>query len=418
MKLRELLKYLAPIITALSITPELMATNGLKPIGVSAGSRALGGTGIANFTNGYDALYKNPALLSSPLNKWDRSLTGAMILATFDGKARPTYGNDQSYRSPESPSEGFFPGALGLTLKYDEDISLAAGFYGGGGGADFGDDEGVLGAKSSTQAFSLVQGGSYKVSDKTAIGAAIHASAVQAEASSLNFSTKEREYTKGKAIIPGFAFGVAHYMRDDLVLGFNYASAQTARLKEARDFEPDGELDNVEFTAIPTELALGISWVTGRFTLTSDVKYLQWSKARFLKTLGWKDQQVAALGVQFKEGKHALRIGYNAATSPVKNVEGESGYDLVNFQGHDVYSLVVSAISGLSGIGLTTEHYTLGTAHQLSDTLTLATGLVHFKEATSSRTGEQKFRARAPKPYGWRYKLSATTLNLELSAAI
>ena len=74
---------------ALSAT-SAFATNGDNLIGFSAKSRAMGGTGIANF-NGADAALTNPALLAKTKTKNSFSFAGTVF--NSDVKVESTAGN-------------------------------------------------------------------------------------------------------------------------------------------------------------------------------------------------------------------------------------------------------------------------------------------------------------------------------------
>ena len=408
------------------ITGQASAMIGLRPIGVTAASRAMAGTGVASWYNGYDAVYKNPALLAiSPRQSGQTDVSFGMMAGRFTSRARSNYDPVSDWQYPEGSGDAVFPSGIGGSHRWSGDFAFGVGFYGGGGGADYGDNEVVQGARSLTVAFSLIPAMAMRLGENWAAGIALNASQVTTEASSLHWISGIREETGGETMSYGYQLGLAGQLRPDLRIGFYLQPPMTSSIPEARDFY-ESELrlrgerrDTVMFTALPLEVAAGADWqLSAALRLVSEVRFLQWSEAEFLKQIGWDDQVAVSLAGEYMWGDHGLRLGYIYCNEASDNVKGtaEDGLVNINFQGHPLPQVALAAIASLSGIGVTKEHYTMGTTHVLSETLRLDTGLVYMAPGRITRNGStQTADPQAPDLYGWSSEFTATTLSAELT---
>lgn len=400
------------------------ALNGLRPIAPSAVSRAMGGTGLALYSSSFDAVYKNPALLTKQATDSGVSdLTLGMAIGDFRTRAK---GNSGRYKSdwvyPNGDTTGVFPSGFGLGYKASNDINLGFGFYGGGGGADYSGQDPVLGAKSNVIAFSGVAGAGFPITPQLSVGLSLWATTVSVEATSENFSGKgPRNETGGKAAVYGLSAGASYKASSTLTLGAYIQPPQTAVIKDGRDYfmeerRAPGDRDNVLFTASPFEAALGLAYQASPKILTSvDARFLRWSEAQFLKELGWEDQAVIAMGLAYNlDQDNLIRVGYNYGNRPAPDVKMEEGQDLIAFQGHPLPKLAASAISSIAAFGLTQHHYTLGSSHKINSNLLLDTSVTHMAKESITRNGTSFRRSGPPDLYGWTGEFQATIVQLEM----
>lgn len=405
------------ILTAWAASTPALGLNGLRPIGVSAESNSMGGTGVAQFYNYYDALYKNPALMSfAPLQKGESQGVFGMTYGSFKPKVKATYGEDQEYKKPINKTSALFPSAMGAGHKWSDTRSFAVGVYGGGGGADYGPEaDSIFRAKSKTTSYTLTVGVSEQrpaLVEGLSFGGNISVSRVETRADNLSSISDTMVSTGGRATVLGSLFGAA-YRRDRLVVGAALQPAQTAFLADARDIDNDGEKDNLLFTAIPNEAALGISWTEPFWMVTADYRYLQWSTAEFLKSVGWQDQHVLGFGVEVG-GAHRGRVGLNISNSAVVDRAGTDGFSTTLVSERPLIRLAGDAFAATSGLGVTKVHYTAGTTHQLSPQLKLNSGLIVMEPAYLERSGFYE-RPTGQKLYGWKSQFSASTLQFDLT---
>ena len=75
---------------------------------------------------------------------------------------------------------------------------------------------------------------------------------------------------------------------------------------------PDG--DHLEQ---PAEMGVGMAYTSGQHTVAFDYKKIMWSDAKGYASFGWEDQDVYAVGYEYRQDNWALRAGYNHASSAV-----------------------------------------------------------------------------------------------------
>lgn len=389
------------------------ALNGLRPIGTSSASRSLGGTGVGAYLNDLESLSKNPALLGygfQPQAK--KSVHWGLTYGSFQPKVRATYGEDQEFKRPVNKTKNVFPHGIGLGYHFSPEFSYALGIFGGGGGADYGEAATVYKARSRTRAFTFAQGVSWSMSEKTKLGVNLSISRVETQASNESVISQKRVETGGTDHTPGVLLGVSHKLKD-FKLGLALQSKQTALLREARDIDQNGVLDDVYFTAVPFGASVGMAWGNSRYEIYGDYNFLQWSKAEFLESTGWRDQHVLAIGAEYKMPQHKFRIGYNKSNKAVYDQRNNDGFGLVDVSNKKMIRLAGDAFASTSGLGITTDHFTLGSAHQINTQLSIETAMVRMREATLKRSGSYG----APggrKQYGWETKFKADTYQVEM----
>ena len=391
-----------------------LALNGLRPIGVSAESNAMGGTGVSSFYNYYDALYKNPSLMATAPGRIGQSqAVFGMTYGQFLPKVKATYGEDQAYKKPITGTAAAFPSSIGYGQRIYDRLSMAVGVYGGGGGADYGPEaDSVYRARSRTFTFSLTTGVSWAFTPDTSVGINGTWSSVETRASNLSVTKGTMTEIGGKSQTVGTLVGIRHQI-DRLTLGAIFQPKQTAFINDARDIDEDGVRDNLLFTAVPTEYAVGANWTDDNWMATADVRMLEWGEAEFLKSVGWKNQNVLALGWEYG-GSQRIRLGYNVSTSAVSNRKGTNGFATVQTSQKPLINLASDAFATTSALGVTNQHYTIGSTHRITEALKINTAYVYFEPGSLERSGSYKVDTGI-KIYGWRSVFGGSTLSADLT---
>jgi len=101
----------------------------------------------------------------------------------------------------------------------------------------------------------------------------------------------------------------------------------------------------------PAEYALGVDWTQGDISVTFDWRNIRWGSARGYETFGWENQNVYAIGAEYRMDDLALRAGFNYGANPIKKAEDDPRLALLN-QG------MFPAV--------TQRHYTLGAGYQFT----------------------------------------------------
>lgn len=391
-----------------------LSLNGLRPIGVSAESNAMGGTGVSSFYNYYDALYKNPALMAhAPGVTGQAQAVFGVSYGQFLPRVKATYGDDQEFKKPISSTAAAFPSSIGYGQRIYDRLSMAVGLYGGGGGADYGEKaDSVYRAKSRTMSYSIFSGLSWALTPDTSIGINGSFSVVDTRASNLSVVKGTMTEIGGRGQTVGTLIGIQH-RRDALTFGAIYQPRQTAFIADARDIDEDGVRDNLLFSAVPTEYAVGVTWTDERWALTGDYRFLEWSEAEFLKSVGWQDQQVIAVGYEYG-GRNRIRLGFNASNSAVSDKLGSDGFATTTVSQKPLINLAGDAFATTSGLGVTNMHYTVGSTHRVTEALKVNTSYVYFVPGSLERSGSYNVPTGV-KTYGWRSEFGGSILSADLT---
>ena len=117
----------------------------------------------------------------------------------------------------------------------------------------------------------------------------------------------------------------------------------------------------------PAEYGLGVDWTEGDISVTADWKNIRWGNARGYQDFGWENQNVYALGAEYRMDDLALRAGYNYAKNPIKNntdTGSVSGYP--TSQGGNSHGDTMNAFNHVMFPAITERHYTIGAGYQFT----------------------------------------------------
>ncbi len=350
----------------LLISNSAFATNGDVLIGFGAKSRAMGGTGVATHLGAENAL-KNPAMAYIEEGS---EFTFATTLFMPDVETE----NVTTGRGPQSSAANeFFIPSIGFVQNVGNNGSFGLGAYGVSGiGADFRGTEAADGLSKIGTSLSLIKftpNYSHKFGDfKVGIGLPMLYGAL-----GITFDTGSVRSSAGSSDDYGIGFdlGLAYTM-SNFTFGLTYQSPikmeYRFQLSESTTkFSLSGFTD--ELTQ-PGEIALGIAYEAANFLVTMDYRNIAWSSAEGYEGFGWDDQDVIALGGEFRIGGSSIRLGANFANNPlgddaIKNTVTNQALNFLN----------------LGGFPATIEnHYTFGYGYEFSEKFSLDTAFVFAPE--------------------------------------
>jgi long-chain fatty acid transport protein len=350
------------------------ATNGDNLIGLGAKSRAMGGTGIAHF-NGSESATSNPALIAKTKGT-HFTFGGTYFRPDVEIKTDTTApGGASTYQS--DAKHNVIP-YIGLTTNLDNGFVIGTSMFGSAGmGVDYRsagalEDQTAGGAPNmySMRSNLLLLKFSVPIAygqDNWSVGIA-----PVMMYGSLDMSLDMQNMTNpvtpaagthdvGNGSSSSFGLGVeigAAYTLPDmgLTLGAVYHSPIEMEYKDqiqtvghAFGF---GTGNGAEFSnklEQPAEYGLGIDWTEGDLSVTLDWKNIRWADARGYQDFGWENQDVYALGAEYRMDDLALRAGFNYGANPIAEQADNTRINLLN-QG------MFPAI--------TQRHYTLGAGYQ------------------------------------------------------
>jgi len=420
------------IAAALSLgATSAFATNGDHMIGLSAESRALGGTGIAHYMGSANAL-TNPALLAKMKDKDEFIFAGTIFDAdvkveTTDGMPAGS-GNGVSRTSDEGVN--VIP-AISLSHRINDDFVLGLGMYGTAGmGTDWRDGDtpttGNIGLYNMRSSLMLMQFAPSLAYGNDTFGIGLTA-IVQYGSLSVDYDTQDnggnpKHIGNGSSNDFGFGFQIGGYYNPikSLTIGAVYKSAIDMEYKDqisqaalAFGYGANvaggglpGKSDHLEQ---PAEYGVGVSYDMDAFTMTADVKEIKWSDAKGYKDFGWDDQTVYAVGVKYTATSYWAGIGYNYGENPVPdnksttNVTNLAGHintdgDTMNLFNYAMFPATVESTITVGGGYSFSENLALNAAYtyapEVSDTVSAATvqvGDITTKHSQQALTLALKF---------------------------
>ena len=154
----------------------LLATNGINMIGTGTVSRSMGGTGVAYYSHGVEAINKNPALMANAktdevqfdLTYFNASLSSS-VYDQMPLNTNPSHDAPVTADSKNHADTNFIP-SLGYLHRIDEQWTFGIGLVGMAGmGADYADSPSHRKLKSAMMLMKIIPALSYR-SDRFNLG--------------------------------------------------------------------------------------------------------------------------------------------------------------------------------------------------------------------------------------------------------
>jgi len=409
------------VVAALALgATSVFATNGDHMIGLSAESRALGGTGIAHYMGSANAL-TNPALLAKMKDKDEFIFAGTIFDADVKVKSTQNPGVDRT----SDEGVNVIP-AISLSHRINDDLVLGLGMYGTAGmGTDWRDGDtpatGNIGLYNMRSSLMLMQFAPSLAYGNDTFGIGLTA-IVQYGALSVDYDTHDgagnnKHIGNGSSNDFGFGFQIGGYYNPmkELTIGAVYKSAIDMEYKDqisqaalafgygSHAGALPGKSDHLEQ---PAEYGVGVSYDMNAFTMTADVKEIKWSDAKGYKDFGWDDQTVYALGVKYTATSYWAGIGYNYGDNPVPNNKstvdvagnGNTDGDTMNLFNYAMFPATVESTITIGGGYSFSDDLALNAAYtyapEVSDTVSAATvgvGDITTKHSQQALTLALKF---------------------------
>ncbi len=382
------------------------ATNGDNLIALGTTARAMGGTGIAHFSAGSSAT-GNPALITQSTGG-EFTFGGTYFDPTVTVKTSNTAGvNDLTATS--SAKNNVIPYAA-LTHIMDNGISIGGSIFGSAGmgtnwtqgSGAMGDpsqgDVGLYSMKSNLTILKMSVPVAYKINNFS-IGAA---PVLLYGTLEMNFASPDRNpatmaplstyhtVDNGSSSDTGFGFEIGTTYTFDtlgLTLGAIYHSPisltyknQLSSISKEFGYGTTGASygafsDELEQ---PAELGVGFDWSTQHFSLTGDYRQIQWKDAQGYKNFNWKNQDVYAIGAEYRFESLALRGGYNYGKNPIQdNHDSNAVNPTMPPQYQNTHGDTVNAFNHVMFPAITQHHYTLGAGYVFNRTTSADIALVY-----------------------------------------
>ena len=362
----------------------LWATNGDELTGIGAKSRAMGGTGIAMDLGAENGL-NNPAFIDSE-GREEFLLGGTIFMpdVSFDG--------GDGYKKSDADLS-VIP-AASFVNRVNDRFSFGVGMFGTAGmGVDYRDDttNSTLQMVTSLQIMKFVVPLSYKI-DNWRVGYAPYI-----QYSSLDMNYKEptplgryRGAGLAQDLGIGHIFGVGYLFKNrPSIKGFDLSGLEIGlvyktsvdmdfkdQLRQATEFfHMLGYIEDMGTTLEqPSQWGAGLSYGWhGRHRVAFDWKRINWGDAKGYKILKWKNQNVYALGYEYRQSDWSLRLGFNYAKMPFDEQNGKTA------QGATIN------LFNLLGFPATAEtHYSVGGEYKINKKLRVNAAFVYAPQKTTT----------------------------------
>jgi len=379
-------------ITAL-IATSAFATNGTNLIGYGAKSRAMGGTGVAQF-QGAESGFNNPALIGMSDKNYELTIGGTILMPDV------TYSDNTSgtMTTVDSTSEAGIIPDVGVINKVNDQFAWGLTMYGTGGmGVDYRDSTGTMagttGANNNLMTMRFTVPLAYTPIKGLSLGFA-----PVIEYGSLSMAGSGTAAN----IAYGFDVGAAYKWRG-LTVGVDYKSEIEHDYKNT--FNSDFTGGTQSKLSSPAIVATGLSYqmpLNAVSTLTAAIEYkmIMNSSASGFEDFGWEDQNVYALGLEYanKSGGYAVRVGFNYGENPLENDA------MVNPNG--------SLGSIMTFPAVTEQHYTFGASKSINNRIDIDLAYVYG-------TGSEDWKNGAvPNGLGGYVPVDASTTNDQHSLTV
>ena len=356
-------------------TTSAFATNGDNLIGLGAQSRAMGGSGIAHFMGAESAL-NNPALLANIKN------SEVSFGATY---FHPSVSYENDAGSVNSDARHNVIPEVAIAGELSDGLAYGIGMFGSAGmGTDYRDNPTAYNMRTNLLLMKFAPSIAYG-QDNWSIGAALVAMYGSLDITFLD-GTSGLNSGNGSSQDFGFGYqlGVAYALPETgLTFGLTYVSEISMEYKDqigaaSGRFPMNPLSDNL---TQPAEIGVGIDWTEGDLSITADYKQVQWGSAEGYKDFNWKNQDVFALGAEYRVNDLALRAGYNHGENPIDTPTpaGTMG-EMMNTASLNTFNL-------LGFPAVTEQHVSIGAGYAFSKQFSLDAAYVYGWSSGEEATG-------------------------------
>jgi len=336
------------------------ATNGTALIGYGAKSRAMGGTGVAQF-QGAESGFNNPALVGYA--KGTEVSIGGTYFAPDVSLEGPDFATGGTTTEDSTANPSLIP-AVSTVDKVNENFAWGLALYGVGGmGVDYRESPAttlVSGANDNLMLMRFAVPLAYTIA-----GFSVGLSPV------IEYGALSMDTGVTTDIAYGFEIGAA-YQIAGVTLGLDYKSAVTHDFKNTFDSKAmTGQAGSNTDLDTPSVIAAGVSYnFLKNHTVALDYKNIKYSSAAGFEDFNWDDQNVIALGYEFAADTWAVRVGYNHGKSPLP-----TDFDATFADGGVSFFQTIG--SHVAFPAVTEDHYTIGGSYAFSEKTSVDAAFVY-----------------------------------------
>jgi long-chain fatty acid transport protein len=363
------------------------ATNGDNLIGIGPIARAMGGVGIAAPQDAISAVFANPAAMcfgpycpGSEVN-----FAGSVFMPDAHTNVNvppvPGFPGINSNGNHHSDSDVFLIPAIGISSPITPDLRFGLAAYGVSGlGVDYRDKFSVFGQPgmyTNLQIMKFAPNLAYMVSPNLSIGLAVQ----------IDYGALDLAQGTSSGYTVGAQLG-AIYKTGPLSIGAVYVTPQEIKYDNVSTFMGASPTLHSLKLESPQVVGIGLAYepIQNVLLVELDGKWINWGDATGYDDFNWKDQWVAALGVQYKATpKLALRAGVNYANNPVET-DSFTAAGVKTVQGVTLPDVGYEYFRVTGFPALVETHMTLGLGYKIAKKVSVDLGYVHAFKKTLTET--------------------------------
>ncbi len=354
------------------------ATNGDTMMAVGTENTALGGTGVAHFV-GAESTFANPAMLGKSSGQ---ELVGGVVL--FSPKV--TNNGMQGTIASSAADTSYIPD-ISYSSRINEHWTYGVAMAGiAGMGVDYTGlpVSNTMNARTQLSILKIVptiayNDANYGFGFSPVLQYGSLAMSFDARPGGLNINPGQTAVTDTRV---GYTLGAYYMPMPTLTLGAAYNS------KIKMNYGPQisyaaaygfGQSYSDNLTQ-PAEIKAGVSYdINNNFTVTADFRQIQWAYAQDYGNLAWRNENVTAIGVKYKNEGYWLGAGYNNSNNPIGTFANGVAANARNGQNG-----IGNLFNNLMFPGIIKSSYTLGGGYMLSKNYELAGSIMYAPKVTST----------------------------------
>lgn len=347
----------------------------------------VGGATVAQFTNEFDAVIDNPALMQMTktkpgTHKFSLGFEYADYTNWFD--ATGTTWTKGKLNTAYIPFASYF-------YNINERVKFGTGIYGiGGTGFDYSNS--IYLTKGTYAAISIPLAVSYKVTDDFNIGASLNI--VLTSLTNNNFKQKNTSASAG-TVAP--SLGATYSFMKTWLVGADLTLGTTASFKNLY-YVSSTQSNNVKI-GTPLQFSLGIGDNSEHYSYGFKYRYINWKNTENYKQLDWVDQHTLSLGGQYCLSPEFVgRAGVYYVTSVYNKTSGVNGDETITYQGQSL-SKKNRDFTNAMQYGIPQWQYAIGLGYKMTAKSIFDFGFVYEPNTSIKFTGTS-----AGAPYEWRKK--------------
>ena len=372
------------------------ATNGVNLMGIGAKSRAMGGTGVAQY-QGAESGFNNPALIGYAKGH-EVSVAGTYFspdvsLKQSDDLNFGPGGAPQAGTDTSAAGASMLP-AISVAVKAHENFAWGLALYGVAGmGVDY-----INKANSTSPENTTLAGGAYSnwlvmrfavplayTTHGFSVGVApiiqYGLLSVPSMGSQMGGASSAGGVASNLGL--GYELGLSYNFEDaGIMLGADYKSSISQQYENVFNSNINPASSGTatqDKLATPASWGLGVSWdiMKSGNTIAFDYKNIQYGSTDGMNDFGWEDQSIYALGYEYAAESWAVRLGYNYGASPINTDVKSDGSN---------QEVVMGSLIQFPGV--TESHYSIGGTFAFSEMTSMDLAYVY---ATGSADADIAF---------------------------